>query len=192
MKRMVWFTADLHFGHESVITMQNRPFHDAKEMNDVLIHHLNEMVKDDDILYILGDVSHHISPQETAQLVKRIHGHKYLLLGNHDVTGNPEVSQYDSSLFEWSGYYLKINTYGMNIIMMHYPLLTWAKRSAGSIMLHGHIHSTPSYNQKNIEEGIRRYDVGVDANNYYPVSILTIQEWAEKTGIKMSDRHQYD
>lgn len=27
--------------------------------------------------------------------------------------------------------------YGMNIIMMHYPMLTWPKVMAGSIMLHG-------------------------------------------------------
>lgn len=44
-------------------------------------------------------------------------------------------------------------------------------------MLHGHIHSDGSYNLCNRETGIRRYDVGVDANGYMPVSIKKIEEF---------------
>ena len=32
-------------------------------------------------------------------------------------------------------------------------------------MLHGHIHSDGKYNRDNMEAGIRRYDVGVDAKD---------------------------
>ncbi|MCC6094419.1 MAG: hypothetical protein LIV24_05295 [Eubacterium sp.] len=78
---MIWFTSDLHLGHEAVIRMQNRPFKDIREMNNALIHNLNECVKANDKLYILGDVSHHVSPEQSNSLIKRIHGRKYLLLG---------------------------------------------------------------------------------------------------------------
>ena len=44
-------------------------------------------------------------------------------------------------------------------------------------MLHGHIHSDGSYNLSNREAGIKRYDVGVDANKYLPVSIKQIEEF---------------
>ena len=168
--------------------MQNRPFQDAAEMNNVLIHNLNVCVKPDDKLYILGDISHHISPEESNALIRRIHGKKYLLLGNHDVTGDPEVCQYDMNLFQWVGSYLKINAYHLNLIMMHYPMLTWPKVMAGSVMLHGHIHAGPAYNEANQKAGIRRYDVGVDANNYYPVSIEQIRSWAEKTPVTITPR----
>ena len=40
----------------------------------------------------------------------------------------------------------------------------------GSISLHGHQHNHEYYNYKNLECGIRRFDVGVDANNMMPVS----------------------
>ena len=30
---MVFFTADMHFGHRVIINMQNRPFVSAKEMD---------------------------------------------------------------------------------------------------------------------------------------------------------------
>ena len=33
---MIYFTSDLHLGHEAVIRMQNRPFVNADEMNRVL------------------------------------------------------------------------------------------------------------------------------------------------------------
>ena len=82
---MIWFTADLHFWHESVIKMQNRPFKDYRDMDDALIHHINECVGPNDRLFILGDVSHHITAEDTNALVKRLHGRKYLLLGNHDI-----------------------------------------------------------------------------------------------------------
>lgn len=185
---MIWFTSDLHLGHEAVIRMQNRPFQNAEEMNSVLIHNLNACVKPEDKLYILGDISHHITPEESNALIRRIHGKKFLLLGNHDVTGDPEVCQYDVKLFQWVGSYLKINAYHLNLIMMHYPMLTWPKVMAGSVMLHGHIHSGPSYNEANRKAGIRRFDVGVDANNYYPVSIEQIKTWAERTPVMITPR----
>lgn len=47
------------------------------------------------------------------------------------------------------------------------------------MMLHGHIHSTGEYNERNRVEGIRRYDVGVDANHFYPVSLDEIWEFFE-------------
>lgn len=89
-------------------------------------------------------------------------------------------------LFEFVGNYLKINDYGMNIIMMHYPMLTWPKVTAGSVMLHGHIHSDKSYNEANKRYGIRRYDVGVDANDYYPVSIETIKAFRDATPVSIT------
>ena len=42
------------------------------------------------------------------------------------------------------------------------------------IQLHGHIHSDENYNIRNRDEGILRYDVGVDANQFLPVSVQQI------------------
>ena len=69
---------------------------------------------------------------------------------------------------------------------MHYPMLSWPKKNSGSIHLHGHIHARQDYNLKNREEGILRYDVGVDANQYMPVSlqqILSFFDGTEPSGI---------
>ena len=54
-----------------------------------------------------------------------------------------------------------------------------AEKNNGSIQLHGHIHAREEYNFQNKADGIRRYDVGVDANDYYPVSVKQIIEFFE-------------
>ena len=68
----------------------------------------------------------------------------------------------------------------------HYPMLDWnmaavhhgIDRSKASFMLHGHIHSRAGLdNDANARAGIWRYDVGVDANSYRPVSFEEIADF---------------
>lgn len=44
----------------------------------------------------------------------------------------------------------------------------------GSLHLHGHIHSDGEYNCDMEYQGIRKFDVGVDANGFVPVSLQDI------------------
>ncbi len=53
---MIYFTSDLHLGHEAVIRMQNRPFANADEMNRMLIENYNSVVHKNDTVYLLGDI----------------------------------------------------------------------------------------------------------------------------------------
>jgi calcineurin-like phosphoesterase family protein len=53
-------------------------------------------------------------------------------------------------------------------------MLSWNKSFHGSFQLHGHIHS----NQPS-DGTCRRYDAGVDANNYFPVSWEEIKKTLE-------------
>lgn len=60
--------------------------------------------------------------------------------------------------------------HGTRMVLSHYPMLSWNGKRRGSIQLHGHIHADRAYNERNRRRGILRYDVGVDANGYAPVS----------------------
>ena len=167
---MIWFTSDLHLGHRAAIGMCGRPFETVEEMNETLINNFNHCVKKDDTVYILGDISHRTPVAEVNQLISRLNGKKILCKGNHD-------KNYDTELFEGIYDFLEVSLNGINISLMHYPMMSWPKSRYGSLHLHGHIHSKGDYNIEQRDAGILRYDVGIDANNYQPVSLVEIKRF---------------
>lgn len=52
----VFFTGDLHLGHENVIKFDNRPFETVEEMDAELIRRWNNKVDKGDLVYVLGDM----------------------------------------------------------------------------------------------------------------------------------------
>ena len=171
---MIYFTSDLHLGHENVIKFQNRPFINIEEMNRVLICNYNSVVQPDDTVYILGDLAFKIPVDDANSLIAKLNGKKYLIRGNHD-------KRYDGSLFEEITDYKEIGEYSNHFILMHYPMLEWKRQHRGSIHLHGHMHNVGvDYNLECKSNGIRRYDVGIDANTFYPISITTIIDFMDK------------
>ena len=172
MDEMIWFTSDLHLGHRSAINMCGRPFETVEEMNETIIGNFNSCVKNDDTVYILGDITHRIPVAEANQMISRLNGKKILCKGNHD-------KKYDVGLFEGIYDFLEIRVHDVNISLMHYPMMSWPKSHYGSLHLHGHSHNKEDYNLIHKSEGILRYDVGVDANGFYPVSIEQVKEFFE-------------
>lgn len=169
---MIYFTSDLHLGHRGIITMQDRPFANVEEMNKILVQNYNAVVNRDDTVYILGDICHHMRSEAANDIISHLHGKKYLISGNHD-------KKYDPDLFMEIRDFMTVSLNGEYFALMHYPMLSWPKKNSGSYQLHGHIHAQAAYNEQNRAEGIRRFDVGVDANNYYPVSVKQILEFFE-------------
>ena len=80
---MIYFIADTHFNHENIIKYCDRPFSNAKEMNEYIIQKWNSVVKEDDIVYHLGDVGFGTT-EMLKELISRLNGTKILLRGNHD------------------------------------------------------------------------------------------------------------
>lgn len=173
-ENMIWFTSDLHLGHANIIHSCQRPFETIEEMNQTLIHNYNSMVAKNDTVYILGDLSFRIPVEEANDLIRKLKGKKILIRGNHD-------KQYDPTLFEgiYDFYELK-GFYKYPIILMHYPMLEWPKSRQGSLHLHGHQHNKFEYNERMKQADILRYDVGVDANDYFPVSLNSIKDYMTK------------
>lgn len=169
---MVYFTSDLHLGHPAIIGMQNRPFGNVEEMNQVLLENYNSVVHKNDTVYILGDISHRLPVEKTNELIAKLNGKKILIKGNHD-------KKYDVDLFEEICDFKVVALNGICFALMHYPMLSWPNANRGSIQLHGHIHSYADYNLQNRKDGIRRYDVGVDANGFKPVAVKDVIDFFE-------------
>lgn len=171
---MIYFTSDLHLGYPKVIRHRNRPFNTVQEMNETLIENYNSRITHKDTVYLLGDMTQYVEPEVANSMLSRLNGKKILLIGNHD-----KYKKYDAGIFKEIRDYKFLVTKRALIALMHYPMLAWNRYQHGSLMLHGHIHSTGEYNEANRAEGIRRYDVGVDANNFYPVSLDEILKFFE-------------
>lgn len=167
---MIWFTSDTHFGHENVLNFCDRPWQSIDAMNKALVDSINARVMPNDTLYHLGDFSYKIPVEEACELRRKIRCKNiHWVPGNHDKDWTrPDVA----GVFQPEPLITTIKTdNGQKIVMCHYPIMDWPSLGHGSIHLHGHIHSTPNYNELNREMRLLRYDVGVDANNYAPVSL---------------------
>ena len=80
---MIFFTSDLHLGHENCIRLCNRPFSNIEEMDETLIENWNHKVTGKDTVYILGDLIYR-SQKPPEEYLRRLRGKKHLILGNHD------------------------------------------------------------------------------------------------------------
>ena len=47
---MIYYVSDLHFGHEAILQMCNRPFDTIDEMDERLIENWNKVVHKNDIV----------------------------------------------------------------------------------------------------------------------------------------------
>ena len=169
---MIYFTADTHFGHKNIIRSCGRPFQDVEEMNEVLIERWNERVKEQDKVYIIGDMFFLCKNPEG--ILGRLRGKKHLIIGNHDDSWMEKVDL--SRYFIGVDYYLEITDGARKMTLCHYPLLTW-KSPRRSYMVHGHIHAGTDadfWPLLCVRENV--LNAGVDIHDFYPVTWEELEE----------------
>lgn len=168
-----FFSSDYHFYHNNIIRYQSRPFDSVEEMNQGLIDNNNSVVGKKDTLYIVGDIAIGATPLEIANILNQMNGRKILIVGNHDI---PFLKHADfTSCFAEIHHLLSIKLNKQYIQLCHYPLEIWDRAHYGSFMLHGHSHGNLPDNPNKL-----RIDVGVDAQNYMPLSFEDVQSIMEK------------
>ena len=173
----IFFTSDLHFGHQNVIRFENRPLSSVEEMNNTLIENWNAKVNKKDLVYVLGDVSWY-KDQETSDILQNLKGRKILIKGNHDRV-NGQVRNHFENITSYDEIVLNVNKH---IVLCHFPVLFFNRHRYGSYMLYGHVHNSSdwikveSYREELEAEGIsfNAYNVGTMVQNYEPVTIEEI------------------
>ena len=167
---MIFFTADLHFGHENIIRHCNRPFASADEMDKALTRNWNATVGPRDEVYILGDFT--MKPAAQAhEYLAALNGRKYLIQGNHDKFLNGfEPFAGD---FEWIKDYHVLKHEGRKFVLFHYPIAEWDGFFRGVLHLYGHIHNSPTSTAR-LPDGGLAFNVGVDCHDFRPVNIEKI------------------
>lgn len=176
---MNFYISDTHFGHSNIIRYDNRPFDNAEQMDECIIDRWNEVVSDEDTVYILGDFSWH-KEKETLEILDRLAGRKILIKGNHD-----RVSPQIARRFVKTCDYLEINDEGTRVVMSHYPMPFWNGQFRDSVHLYGHVHNSHQWNfckswQRELKQlqdiPMRMYNVGCMIENidYTPRTLSEI------------------
>ena len=177
----IFWTSDTHFFHNNILKYCNRPFESVEAMNEMIVTNWNSVVKPDDHVYHLGDFCFgNVEKWNWCLEPGRLNGHIHLILGNHD----PERVFRDGTLlerFDSIDFQKIIIIEGWTVIMNHFPFLSFSNNIDHKVMqLFGHIHSGPGEFGNVLPEGYKlqwnQYDVGVDNNNYTPVSWAQIRE----------------
>ncbi len=174
----IWFTSDTHFSHDNIIRFCNRPFKDIREMDEILIKNWNDRVQPDDIIFHLGDFAWGGS-QIWNNILQQLNGHIHLIVGNHD---EKNLRQGYMKYFDSVEYQKHIYIEGKSIYLNHYPFLCFGgayRGEAACWQLFGHVHSKPESTGLDISRlkvlFPTQYDVGVDNNNYCPISFEEVK-----------------
>lgn len=176
---MEFFTADQHFFHNNIIKYCDRPFKNYKEMHDTLVSNHNSVVKQTDTVYHLGDFAMSASYDKVINVVQQLNGIHFFIMGSHDkwlerlVKTNNYAEDVYNNIIHYRGRRIEITIKNKFISMDHYCQKTWARSHYNSYHLFGHSHG------RLLPVG-KSWDVGVDNNNFYPISFDQIKEIMDK------------
>lgn len=160
----IWLISDTHFGHNKDFIWKARGFSSVEEMNNTIIERWNEVVKDEDIVYHLGDVM--LGDLDTGMgILKQLKGNINLAIGNHDTTNRihefNNLTNFNNIQF---GYRL---THGKkSFILTHYPTLTGNFDNSKTYSIHGHTHSPNTFCEYDM-----MYNICCDAHDCKPIAL---------------------
>lgn len=157
-----WFISDTHFFHANMLKFTGddgkpiRNFDSMEDMNEYMIKQWNSVVKDNDNVYHLGDVTFKYD-KEFNNLMSRLKGRKRLILGNHDKIKGTNLMDWFEKVDLWKGFS------EANFTASHIPLMLQSLRD-GAYNVHGHVHQNSLKNPNYI-------NVSVEVRNYTPVHL---------------------
>lgn len=167
----IWFTSDLHFGHDRDFIYGPRGFNSVHEMNEALIKNFIDDIAWEDEVYILGDCM--LGDNSVGlSFLKRIPGKKHIILGNHDTNARVDLYK-DVYQTDIIGYATMFKYHKFTAFLSHYPTLTGNYDDKGSHVvwnLSGHTHSREKFQYWPSVI----YNVAVDAHGCHPVEIETV------------------
>ena len=142
------FCSDPHMDNFNVRVYDKRAYPDGREfidgyeMTEYIIEQWNKVVSPDDTVYVLGDflfINGRKTIDRRNEVLKRLNGHICLIMGNHD--GKESALHQEKCFAEVRDYKKLVLPNGTNVILSHYPMMSWDKMFRGAYHLYGHVHS---------------------------------------------------
>lgn len=181
-----WFASDHHFDHGNILNFFKRdgvtplrPFVDLEDMNETLIENHNRVVKPQDRVYFLGDVS---IPRRGLQHIKRLNGRIKLIMGNHDPFVKNQNRDYFEAGIEAVEAFHKFDRF----VATHIPVHPSCLSTRWNVNVHGHTHdnlimeqvetdmSSTWHEDWELRPDPRYINVCMEHINYTPISLEEI------------------
>ncbi len=134
------YIADLHL--YDVYSLGWRPNVTLEEFANHLMYTWNMSTEEDDLVFIVGDIGY--CCDRTKDLIRKLHGKKVLVLGNHDIAWGNEI--YDNTLFQ--GVYREVRQ--GRLYVSHVP----QEQYDCDYFIHGHHHR---YDLPGMQNKLRLY-----------------------------------
>lgn len=171
---MIYFTSDLHIGHDKPFLWGGRGFSSIEEHDTEILKRWNSVVSVDDTVYILGDLCLGGNEKEWDKIFKNLNGQKYVITGNHDTVNKIARYELDYNMTCYGLAALYKHTKKWIFYLSHYPTFTAnfddKQKHRHIINLYGHTHQSTNF----FNDNPYMYHVGVDSHNFMPVSIEQI------------------
>lgn len=133
----IFYIADWHYGHENILSFDNRPFKTVEEMNEELVKRWNERVTNQDTVYVLGDMFW-CNMNIAVEVLDFLNGQKFLLKGNHDRCNHGQFRRKFTKIEKLD----TINDNGRQVVLSHYPIPCFENHFYGWYHLYGHVHNS--------------------------------------------------
>ena len=162
-----FFTSDFHLGHFNIIKYCGRPFKTLEEHDETIITNHNNRVKEDDIVFYIGDFCFKNSaggkkgegvPIKAKEYLAKLKGKFIFIQGNHDRNNSLKTPITKCH----------IRLAGKTFNLVHNP--EYVDMDV-PINIVGHIHQ--NWTIKRIKKGEKFTDainVGVDVNGFKPIT----------------------
>lgn len=164
---MKFFTSDLHMSHIKILQYADRPFRDINEMHKRIIHNWNMRVKENDIVYHIGDFGMRRKVDgiiiKPSCFLEKLNGTIILIKGNHD-SRNCIKTICDSMVMRMGNQSIKL---------VHDPKYADVNYDLNFC---GHIHEEPKFS-KIITPTVKQsyiINVGCDLWNFMPITFNEI------------------
>lgn len=175
--------SDTHFGHtnswekfKKADGSPLRPFTSTEEMDETMIERWNAKVKENDVVYHLGDV---VINKRYLPLMSRLNGSKRLIMGNHDIFGHEEYLKYFKKV-------AGVRVFVDQFILSHIPLHPDSITGRFKVNVHGHLHANEVMTMCSVGPGVcdaeytsepdpRYLCVSVEHTNFEPLSFEEVE-----------------
>lgn len=162
----IFFTGNLQFGRPSAIKHFKRPFHDVEQMNQTLLNNWNNVVGEEDIVYVLGNFAW--DPTTAEEMLTSLNGVIVVVPGEID---EPLEELEDKEMMPDGCALIEpiFTAEEDNLTVSYWPLAEWPNKSGGAYSFFGF----PSAKYKT-DHKKRVVNVACDFWGYKPQSLDSI------------------